>query len=76
MLTVSTASPYKFARDVLNALDSAKNIDGIEALEALSLATATEIPAPLFGLDKKTVRFSTIIDKSEMTDAVMGFAAN
>ena len=76
MLTVSTASPYKFARDVLNALDSAKNIDGIEALEALSLATATEIPAPLFGLDKKTVRFSTIIDKSEMTDAVMSFAAN
>ena len=76
MLTVSTASPYKFAKDVLNALDSVKNIDGIEALEALSFATATEIPAPLFGLDKKTVRFSTIIDKSEMTDAVMGFAAN
>ena len=76
MLTVSTASPYKFARDVLNALDSEKNIDGTEALEALSTATATEILEPLSGLDKKAIRFSTIIDKAEMTDAVLKFAAN
>jgi threonine synthase len=76
MLTVSTASAYKFARDVLNALDPAKNIDGIEALEALKSATATEIPLPLSGLDSKAVRFNTIIEKSEMADAVMEFAAN
>ncbi|MBP3591008.1 MAG: threonine synthase [Clostridia bacterium] len=76
MLTVSTASPYKFAKDVLNALDPSKDIDGLEALEALRSATATEIPAPLSGLDRKSVRFSTIIDKDEMADAVMKFAAN
>ncbi len=76
MLTVSTASPYKFAKDVLNALDSSKSIDGVEALEALQSATATAIPAPLADLDKKAIRFNTIIGKDEMPDAVMKFAAN
>ena len=76
MLTVSTASPYKFAKDVLNALDSDKSIDGVEALEALKSATATEIPSPLADLDKKNIRFDTIIGKDEMADAVVKFAAN
>jgi threonine synthase len=76
MLTVSTASPYKFAKDVLNALESAKDIDGLEALQTLKSKTATEIPSPLSDLDRKTVRFTTIIDKDEMLDAVLEFAAN
>ena len=76
MLTVSTASPYKFAKDVLNALDSDKSIDGVEALEALKSATATEIPSPLADLDKKNIRFDTIIGKDEMADAVTEFSAN
>ncbi len=76
MLTVSTASPYKFAKDVLNALDSAKDIDGLEALQALKSETATEIPSPLSDLDRMTVRFKTIIEKDEMLDAVLKFATN
>jgi threonine synthase len=76
MLTVSTASPYKFATDVLNALDASKSIDGFEALEALRAATVTEIPVPLSGLDQKNVRFRTIIDKDEMANSVFEFAAN
>ena len=76
MLTVSTASPYKFAKDVLNALDSNKDIDGLEALQALKLETATEIPSPLSNLDRKTVRFKTIIEKDMMLDAALEFAAN
>lgn len=76
MLTVSTASPYKFARDVLNALDSSKSIDGFEALEVLSNATATKIPTPLSELDRKNIRFQSIIDKDEMAGSVLEFAAN
>lgn len=76
MLTVSTASPYKFAKDVLNALDASKYFDGIEALEALQSTTKTEIPAPLAGLNRKQIRFDTIIKKDEMANAVVKFANN
>ncbi len=76
MLTVSTASPYKFAKDVLNALDASKNIDGVEALTELRSVSGTQIPSPLADLDKKTVRFNTVIEKDEMADSVLGFAAN
>ena len=76
MLTVSTASPYKFAKDVLNALDPQSTADGTQALVALSDKTSTAIPTPLSGLDKKPVRFNTIIDKNEMVSAVLKFSAN
>ena len=76
MLTVSTASPYKFAKDVLSALDPSDNSDGTASLYALSKKTSTEIPAPLSDLDKKPIRFSRIIDKDEMEAVVREFAAN
>ena len=76
MLTVSTASPYKFAKDVLNALDPTDTSDGTASLNALSEKTATAIPAPLSGLDKKPIRFNRIIDKNEMESAVKEFSAN
>ncbi len=76
MLTVSTASPYKFAKDVLNALDASKNIDGVRALEELKSVSKTQIPAPLSDLDKKTVRFNAVIEKDEMVRSVLEFAAN
>jgi rubredoxin len=44
MLTVSTASPYKFAKDVLNALDPTDTSDGTASLNALSEKTATAFP--------------------------------
>ena len=76
MLTVSTASPYKFAKDVLCALDPKSTSDGTQALSALSEMTSTEIPAPLSGLDNKPIRFNTVIDKNEMESAVLEFSAN
>ena len=76
MLTVSTASPYKFAKDVLRALDPRSTADGTQALLALSEVTATVVPAPLSNLDKKAIRFSTIIGKDEMENAVLEFSAN
>ncbi len=69
---VSTASPYKFAADVLDAVKSgeADNLSGIECMERLSSVTGTDIPAPLRGLSSRDVRFSGSVNPSEM-DAVV-----
>lgn len=75
MLTVSTASPYKFAPDVLLALGE-ERIDGIAALDALSKRTGTEIPAPLYALGNRQARFSAVIASREMEKEVLAFAKN
>ena len=71
IIVASTASPYKFASSVYTALTEKDAPEGTEALSALSALTDTEITPPLAGLDKKTVRFTRVIDKTEM-EAVVG----
>ncbi len=75
MLVVSTASPYKFAANVLTALNPAAKVDeedAFAALYALEECTGVAIPAPLAGLKGKEVRFdpSFSIDPMTMADAV------
>ena len=71
---VSTASPYKFSADVLDAVDSkSANHDGIKAMAILSEVTGTKIPTPLSGLDKRTVRFEDVCDSDDMIKAVYGY---
>lgn len=69
---VSTASPYKFAADVLDGVcpGAADGLTGLEAMEALSAKTGTPIPAPLYGLSDKAVRFTKVCDPTEMEQAV------
>lgn len=67
----STASPYKFAVDVLEALTHERS-EPLEALEKLSKYTNTEIPSPLYGLENRVVRFKSTIDKEEMLREVSG----
>ena len=71
---VSTASPYKFSADVLEAVDSkSADHDGIKAMAILSEVTGTKIPTPLSGLDKRTVRFKDVCDSDDMIKAVYGY---
>ncbi|MBQ5901786.1 MAG: threonine synthase, partial [Clostridia bacterium] len=71
---VSTASPYKFSADVLDAVDSkSADHDGIKAMAILSEVTGTKIPTPLSGLDKRTVRFEDVCDSDDMIKAVYGY---
>ena len=71
---VSTASPYKFSADVLEAVDSkSADHDGIKAMAILSEVTGTKIPTPLSGLDKRTVRFEDVCDSDDMIKAVYGY---
>lgn len=70
---VSTASPYKFAKDVLRAIDG--KYDGIspfEALEVLSDVSETDIPTPIKDIDKREVLHKTVIDKADIKDFVKG----
>ena len=70
-IIVSTASPYKFAEAVLEALDADTNgLDDFEKLDKLSEITKTEVPAPLASLKGKEVRFKETYNKNDMEKTV------
>jgi len=76
IVLASTASPYKFANAVYRALTGKDASGDLEALDELSLLTATEIPKPLAGIGKRTVRFEKTIAPEGMADSVRAFAKN
>ena len=69
----STASPYKFAADVYASLGQDVPEDPLEALDALSAYSKTEIAYPLRGLGERAVRFTDVCDPADMTDKVLEF---
>ena len=73
MIVASTASPYKFASDVYTSITDKAASDGTGALDDLSTVSGTEITLPLRDLDKKEIRFTKIIDTSDMLDEVYKF---
>ena len=77
ILTASTASPYKFAADVLSAFGvSVSDIsDYFSIFKKLSEYTNTEIPTPLAELKNKKIRFNSITGKtpSEMYKKIEEF---
>ena len=74
MLVVSTASPYKFAGDVLLSLTGAKPEDDLLALHALFERTSVEIPAPLASILTKTPIYTDVIEKDDMASSVSEFS--
>lgn len=74
ILAVSTASPYKFARDVYISLCGKEPSDELSALSELSELTGTKAPLPLCSLLDKKILHSDIIDKREMENATLSFA--
>lgn len=64
---VSTASPYKFAKDVLTAIDKQyEKVNPFEALEVLSEISKTDIPNPVKDIDKREIVHNTNIEKNEL----------
>lgn len=72
-VVVSTASPFKFCDSVLDALGEKANETGVELIEKLASFTGSAAPAPLCGLDKRPIRFETVIEKQAMKQAVTDF---
>ncbi|MCI8361075.1 MAG: threonine synthase, partial [Clostridiales bacterium] len=67
----STASPFKFAASVLEAVapdETAGSEFGM--VEKLSAITGWKVPAPLAGLNGRTVRFSDVCRRDGMVDVV------
>ncbi|MBR6794872.1 MAG: threonine synthase [Clostridia bacterium] len=74
IVVASTASPFKFAADVLCALTKKDPVDPLAALDELSHLSHVEIPMPLSGIGERTVRFPAVIDAVDMADSVLAFA--
>ena len=74
ILTVSTASAYKFAKDVYRSLTNNAPEDDIQALGMLNTLTSVEIPSPLADISGKKVIFGESISKELMEEAVRDFA--
>ena len=76
IVAVSTASAYKFARDVYRSLTDSDTDGDLEALEALHRLTSVDIPTPLSSILEKEIRHTGVIDGSEMENATLAFAKN
>lgn len=71
-LIVSTASPYKFAPEVLDAITNEKFNDEFECIKKLSEISGTEIPNPIKELRKKNIVFNNSIQINDMNKFVLG----
>ena len=68
-VVLSTASAYKFASSVMNALG--KDFDGeFDAVNKLNAYTGVKIPYGLDGIESRKVIHKTVLEKGEMLDFV------
>ncbi|MBO5715118.1 MAG: threonine synthase [Clostridia bacterium] len=72
-IVASTASPYKFAQNVYSSIYNSNPYDDLAILEELSIITGTQIPKPLYQLDKKSINFMGVISADNMFDEVLNF---
>lgn len=72
-VVVSTASPFKFCGDVLDAIGVAEKKTGVELIEQLQEVTGCPAPAGLAGLRSKEIRFRQAVDAGAMKDTVRNF---
>ena len=69
----STASPYKFSKSVLSAVNDGSELPDSEfdMVDMLNSLTGVEVPAPLASLKDKEVRFSDVVKVNERPDYVL-----
>ncbi|WP_041737458.1 threonine synthase [Caldicellulosiruptor owensensis] len=72
-VVLQTANPYKFAKDVLNALFDGEynNIDPFEAVEVLQKRTCVEAPEGIKNLISKPILHPDVIEKEKMFDFIL-----
>ena len=71
MVVLSTASPFKFPRDVLAALGLEVPASDFDAMDALTRATGSPAPAQLSGLKALPVRFDRTLDPEQIRTAAL-----
>ena len=73
MVVLSTASPYKFPRSVLEALSHTAPQNDFEAMQELEAATGRTAPASLAALRQKAERFNTVIDPEQIAQVALSY---
>ncbi|MBO5908702.1 MAG: threonine synthase [Clostridia bacterium] len=71
VVIASTASPYKFANSVLEAIGEKANENEFEAVGLLSKLTNTDIPKPISDLEAAQIRFNNVCNKEDMNKVVL-----
>lgn len=74
MLIVSTASPYKFAGDVLLSINGSKPENDLDAPVMLNSLSGVEIPTPIKDILEKSPIHEGVIEKDSMAETVLKFA--
>lgn len=69
-LVTSTASPYKFAASVYKALTDEILDNEFDTIQKLRELTNVPVPTPLKDIDKREIRFTNVIDTSDMRKSV------
>ena len=72
-VVASTASPYKFAPAVCEALGIGQDGDAYACIDALKNETGLPVPPQLAGLQGLPDRFTKVIEREEIADAVRAF---
>lgn len=68
---VSTASPYKFAKDVCTAIDEKyRNMDAFELMDELEKISGVKIPAPVKDIEKREILHSNLCEREKIKDFV------
>ena len=74
-IIASTASPYKFAPAVLEAVGGTCSGNGFEVMDSLAKASGTEVPAPLASLKNCEVLHKNSIAKTDMAAFIKSHVA-
>ena len=74
ILTVSTASAYKFAADVYTSLTDKNPVNELSALTELEALTKWECPLPLKNLGGKKIIHTEMLSTADMRNSVRKFA--
>lgn len=74
MVIVSTASPYKFTKDVMTALDeSNQNQDAFVLMEKLEKVSGVVIPEPIQGIQNRKVLHNNVCEKESIKEFVTDY---
>ena len=74
-MIASTASPYKFTRSVMDAIDKAKydSMSDFELVDELSRIANVTVPNAIEEIRTAPVLHDTVCDKEDMKEVVMKF---
>ncbi|WP_333886516.1 threonine synthase [Clostridium sp.] len=73
-IVVSTASPFKFTKSVMSALDTKYAFkEDLELVEVMSKIASIEIPAPIKKLENSEVVHDTVCNREDMKEEIRKF---